>query len=136
MTNGEKKVGSIFKEKREELNLSLKEVESSTSIRTSYLDAIESGGASRLISKVYMHGFMRQYADYLNLNVEKLSLDYPEVFKIPDYNQEFSYGIGTLESLNRTSHKVSIVPNLLWGGGFILMMVMAWWFAKALGLFS
>ena len=38
-----KKVGQLFKGKREEKNLSLKEVENTTSIRVNYLEAIEEG---------------------------------------------------------------------------------------------
>ncbi len=36
-----KRVGDVFRQKRKQLNLSLKEVENSTSIRSSYLEAIE-----------------------------------------------------------------------------------------------
>ena len=38
-----KRVGEIFKNKREEMHLSLKEVENATSIRMMYLQAIEEG---------------------------------------------------------------------------------------------
>mgnify|MGYP001756798033 FL=1 len=48
-----KKVGQLFKGKREEKNLSLKEVENTTSIRVNYLEAIEEGRIEKFLSSVY-----------------------------------------------------------------------------------
>ena len=57
-----KKVGEIFRSKRAEMNMSLKEVENATSIRSSYLEAIEEGNMEQTLSSVYTLGFIKQYA--------------------------------------------------------------------------
>lgn len=129
-----RKVGEIFRAKREEQKLSLKEVESSTSIRSSYLQAIEEGNVEKFLSMIYMYGFMRQYATFLGLDIEKLVKEHPEVFKVKGEKQEFAYGIGTLEKRNSISHGMRFVPNLLWGGGIIGVLLFAYWLAKLLGV--
>ena len=123
MRKMEKEVGDIFKTKREELGLSLKEVESSTSIRSNYLDAIERGTASEIISSVYMYGFMKQYASYLDLDSERLSRDYPDLFRFPMHNNDFSSGVGTLEPLNSSSSKGDWLPKVLWGVSFVAVFI-------------
>ena len=47
-----KTLGQMFKDKREEMHLTLKEIENATSIRRSYLQAIEEGSAEKLLSGV------------------------------------------------------------------------------------
>jgi cytoskeletal protein RodZ len=129
-----KKVGEIFRAKREQKSLSLKEVESSTSIRTTYLQAIEEGNIGKFLSTVYMYGFMRQYALYLGLDIEKMIKEFPELFKIPKETHEFAYGIGTLESRSSMHRGQRMMPRVLWIAGGIVVLLLAWWLAKALGV--
>jgi cytoskeletal protein RodZ len=129
-----KKVGEIFRMKREQKSVSLKEVESSTSIRTTYLQAIEEGNIGKFLSTIYMYGFMRQYALYLGLDIEKLIKDYPELFKLPKETHDFAYGIGTLESRSSMHRGQRLLPRVLWVGGGALVLFLAWRLAKALGV--
>lgn len=129
-----KKVGETFRSKREQQGISLKEVESATSIRSNYLEAIEDGNVDNFLSTVYMYGFMRQYAVFLGLDVEQLARDHPEVFNLPDSSHEFSFGIGTLERRNGTGSSMASLSNLLWAGGIIGVLLLAWWFAKMVGV--
>ncbi|WP_194847420.1 helix-turn-helix domain-containing protein [Candidatus Neptunochlamydia vexilliferae] len=135
MNEDVKKLGELFKSKRKELNLSLKEVENATSIRTSHLEAIEEGKKDRFLSPVYMLGFMRQYAKFLELDGEKLIEEHPGAVKLEQEKQEFSYGIGTLERRNSMGGGVKWLPNLLWGAVGVGVLVIAYYFAKYLGLF-
>ncbi len=66
------RMGHLLRSRREELNLSLKEVESTTSIRTPYLQALEEGQMDRLISPVYAQGFLRKYATCVQLEEHPL----------------------------------------------------------------
>src|SRR5581483_1377515 len=91
-----KNIGEVFKQRRKELNFSLKEVENATSIRLSYLQAIEEGAVNKLISPIYAQGFVRQYAAFIGIDAEQIIRDHPEIFN-SSQNQEFDYGIGTLE---------------------------------------
>lgn len=129
------KMGNLFRSKREEMNLTLKEVENATSIRMGYLQAIEEGRAQHLLSPVYALGFIRQYAQFLGFDGERLSKEYPEAFRLPQEKQDFAYGIGTLEMRGNPNGKVRWMPNFLWGSLFIVLGVAVWYFGRMVGAF-
>lgn len=134
MSEGLKKMGEKFRGKREEMNLTLKEVENATSIRMLYLQAIEEGRASHFLSNVYALGFIRQYANFLGFDPEKLLKEHPDAFRLAPEKQDFAYGIGTLEMRSSPHGGIRWVPNLLWGSAILLVGICAWFFAKALGV--
>lgn len=134
MTEELKHVGDIFKAKRKELNLSLKEVENTTSIRSSYLEAIEEGQINEYISSVYALGFIKQYAQFLGLDIDGMIRDNPGTFRMPAEKHEFNYGIGTLEVRGSMGGGVKWLPNLVWAGAAALVLVAAWYLAKFLGI--
>ncbi len=129
-----KRVGAMLKSKRNEHNLSLKEVENSTSIRSSYLEAIEEGTVEQYISGVYALGFIKQYGNFLGLDMEGMVRDNPQVFRMPQEKHEFDYGIGTLEVRGSMGGGVKWLPNLLWAGAAALILGLAWYLAKFLGI--
>ena len=88
--DGVKKLGESFRVKREEMNLTLKEVENATSIRMMYLQAIEEGKVQQFLSNVYALGFIRQYASFLGFNQDFLTKEYPEAFRITTEKQDFA----------------------------------------------
>ena len=135
MSEGLKKMGDVFRLKREEMNLTLKEVENATSIRILYLQAIEDGRGGHFISNAYALGFIRQYANFLGFDSEKLIKENPDAFRLPAEKQDFAYGIGTLEMRGSPHGGVRWMPNLLWGGAFVLIAIAAWYFGKFLGVF-
>lgn len=122
-------IGDTFKQRRKEMNLSLKEAENATSIRMSYLQAIEEGEVNKLISPVYAQGFLKQYAAFLGVDGEKIIREHPEIFNRPE-SQEFSYGIGTLEVRGNPGAGIKWFPNALWVSAFILVLIVAWYFAR------
>jgi cytoskeletal protein RodZ len=124
-----KQIGDSFKQRRKELNLSLKEAENATSIRMSYLQAIEEGEVNKLISPVYARGFVKQYAAFLGVDGEQIIRDHPDIFSRIEA-QEFSYGIGTLEVRGNPGAGVKWFPNAMWIAAFILVMLVAWYFAR------
>jgi cytoskeletal protein RodZ len=134
MSDELKRVGEIFKTKRKELNLSLKEVENSTSIRSTYLEAIEEGQIHEYISGVYALGFIKQYAQFLGLDIDGMIRDNPATFRMPAEKHEFAYGIGTLEARGSMGGGVKWLPNLIWAGSAALVLVAAWYLAKFLGI--
>ena len=129
-----KKLGKLFKSKREEKNLTLKEVENCTSIRSNYLEAIEEGQFKQALSSVYILGFIRQYANFLGLEVEKMVAEFPDVFKGVAQKHDFAYGIGTLEVRGSLGGGVKWLPNLIWAGVSALVLVLLWYFAKQMGV--
>jgi len=65
-------VGSQLKQARQARGLSLEQAAHSTRIRIHYLEALERGDRSTLPSAVQARGFLRLYADYLGLPVDRL----------------------------------------------------------------
>jgi cytoskeletal protein RodZ len=126
-----KRIGEILREKRRELNLSLKEAENATSIRMGHLKAIEEGDISQLISSVYAQGFVRQYATFLGFDGEAIVREYPELFA-PMGKQEFSYGIGTMEVRGNPGAGVKWFPNAVWMAAFAGVGLLAWALARYL----
>jgi cytoskeletal protein RodZ len=122
-------LGEIFKRRRKELNISLKEVESATSIRMNYLQAIEEGDYAKLISPIYAQGFVKQYAGFLGLDGEDLVKKNPELFNGTNAH-EFAYGIGTLEMRGNPGARVKGIPTVIWVSAFGLMLGIAWFVAR------
>lgn len=136
MTEDIVNLGNLFRDKREEMHLSLKEVENATSIRMVYLQAIEDGKIEKHISAVYARGFIKQYASFLGFDMEKILKDYSHAFsQITDPTPEFDYGIGTLDVRNKNKAHVKRNSNLIWGGVSLIILAIAWLFAKFLGIF-
>jgi cytoskeletal protein RodZ len=133
--SGLKKMGEKFRSKREEMSLSLKEVENATSIRMVYLQAIEEGRVDHFLSNVYALGFIRQYANFLGFEQEKLTKEFPEAMRLPPEKQDFAYGIGTLEMRGSPNGGVRWMPNLIWSVGIVFIIIAAWYFAKFVGVF-
>ncbi|MBI5274697.1 MAG: helix-turn-helix domain-containing protein [Chlamydiales bacterium] len=129
-----KEIGKKFKQRRIELNLSLKEIENSTSIRSGYLEAIEEGSTDKFLTEVYMIGFMKQYGSFLGLNMEQVIKEYPHVFEAKGDKHHFEYGIGTLEVRGSVGGGVKWLPNLMWAGVCAAILVLTWFFAKYLNL--
>lgn len=134
MADGLKQMGEKFRVKREEMSLTLKEVENATSIRMIYLQAIEEGRVDQFLSNVYALGFIRQYGGFLGIDAEKLAKEFPDAMKTNPEKQDFAYGIGTLEMRGSPHGGVRWVPNLIMGGGFVLAAIVAWYFAKFIGV--
>lgn len=65
-------IGEILRKAREQLGLTLEEVERSTRIRRIRLEALERGEFDSLPSRVQALGFLRNYADFLGLDPEEL----------------------------------------------------------------
>lgn len=134
MTEELQRLGTMFRQKRQELKLSLKEIENSTSIRTSYLGAIEEGRISDFVSGVYALGFIKQYAAFLGYDTELLMREYPAAFRMPAQRHEFDFGIGTLEARGNASGGIKWLPNLIWASVGTGVILLAWFFAKAMGI--
>jgi cytoskeletal protein RodZ len=134
MTEELKRLGEMLRVKRCEKNLSLKEVENATSIREAHLEAIEGGTIGDHLSGIYAQGFTKQYATFLGFAVDQLIQDNPGAFHLPGEKHEFSYGIGTLEKRGSQNGGVKWFPNVLWVALSAVVLVAAWYLAKALGV--
>lgn len=127
--NEMKSIGETFKQRRKEMNISLKEAENATSIRMSYLQSIEEGDVSKLISPVYAQGFVKQYAGFLGMDGDRIVKEHPEAFARAEA-QEFSYGIGTLEVRGNPGAGVKWFPNAIWVIASVAILLLAWYMAR------
>jgi cytoskeletal protein RodZ len=75
-----KSVGKQLRQARIAQEITLEQVSKELHIRTRYLKALEDGDLSTLPSAVQVRGFLRSYADFLNLDSQQLldSLHQPE----------------------------------------------------------
>ncbi len=71
-------VGKILREQREAKGLAFEDVENSTSIKRTYLEAIESEKYDKLPGLVYARGFVRNYADFLGLDGDAIAAQFKE----------------------------------------------------------
>ncbi|WP_027363773.1 helix-turn-helix domain-containing protein [Desulfotruncus alcoholivorax] len=74
-------IGEILSETREKMGLSLEDVEEATKIRRKYVKALEDNNFEIIPGKVYVRGFLRNYARFLSLDGEKLVHEYNEIIK-------------------------------------------------------
>ncbi|WP_338330936.1 RodZ domain-containing protein, partial [Commensalibacter sp. Nvir] len=65
-------VGEAIKNRRIELGLSLEEISRRLCIRQSFLEAIEAGQIDKLPSGAYASGFLRAYAEFMELDADEL----------------------------------------------------------------
>ena len=87
----------------------------------------------QLISHIYARGFVIQYANFLGLDGEELIKENEKLFEGAT-NQDFAYGIGTLEPRGSASGGVSGIPNLPLVAGFGLITMLAWFLARYLDI--
>jgi len=71
-------LGELLRRAREAKGLSLAQVEEATKIRRSYLQALEDEDYDRLPPPVYAKGFLKNYARYLDLDLQKVLSLYQE----------------------------------------------------------
>lgn len=71
-------VGDILRAERENKGLSIKDIERETSIRALYIEAIENSDFDSLPSEVYVRGFVKNYANFLQLNTDYIMQQYRE----------------------------------------------------------
>ncbi|NPV28278.1 MAG: helix-turn-helix domain-containing protein [Firmicutes bacterium] len=70
------KIGELLRTNREKRGLSLLDVENETKIRAKYLAALESENFEEIPGEVYLLGFLRNYARYLDLNPDEIISQY------------------------------------------------------------
>ncbi len=117
-----KTVGEILREKREQKDLSIKEISMATNISPNYLTAIENNDFTQIPGETYIIGFIRNYANYLGVNSDELVKLYKEYMR---YEQEVPLEMLTPKEKNKVPGMiVKIVIILLLISGIVLLIVM------------
>ena len=79
--------GAILKNARESQGLSLEIVHEATKIPLDALRAIEEGYTIRMLSPFYYNGFVKMYADYLNIDAAQVIADYKQE-ELPEHIEQ------------------------------------------------
>ncbi len=127
-------LGTVLRSRREELGLTLAQVEIATHIRQKYLVALEEGNFAVFPDPVHARGFLRNYAHHLGLDPQEL-LEHFDT-ELPKYEtlkltQEPSFELGPLDfDLSIKEHRRSwqhvsfwlalLALVIIFGGGFWL----------------
>lgn len=82
--------GNILRQSREQKGVSIKEASDALHIRIPYLQALESGRAEIIPSNVQARGFLRIYAEYLNLEAADIIQEWDHPGTSPLSNQSVS----------------------------------------------
>jgi Helix-turn-helix domain/RodZ C-terminal domain len=77
-------IGSSLREARVRRGVELGQVEADTHIRTKYLGALENDRFELLPGEAYVRGFLRTYADYLELDADLFVDEYNAHFAPPE----------------------------------------------------
>lgn len=65
-------IGGRLKEAREKKGMSIKEAAENIQVRAGYLESLEKGDYDNLPADVYTRGFLRKYAEFLELPIQEL----------------------------------------------------------------
>ncbi|MBQ9486669.1 MAG: helix-turn-helix domain-containing protein [Selenomonadaceae bacterium] len=65
-------IGDILRKEREKQRMTIEDIENGTSIRASYIEAIEKGEYDKMPGRVYAKGFIKNYANFLKLNGDEI----------------------------------------------------------------
>lgn len=77
-------IGATLREARERRAITLADAEAATRIRARYLAALEEERFAELPGEAYARSFLREYADFLGLDGQRLAADYELRFATPE----------------------------------------------------
>lgn len=83
-------IGRILKENRIKKNLTIHEISVVTKINSRIIKAIEEGNLEELPSKSFLRGFVRSYASYLKIDVDKILRTFQEELGSTLYEPSYS----------------------------------------------
>ena len=76
---GKKTIGQLFRETRENKEISLSQAAAATRIKIQHIESMETDDFSRIAAATYARGFIKIYAEYLELDYEPLTQQYTEL---------------------------------------------------------
>lgn len=126
-------LGSLLRERREQMGVSLKEAEMATSIRLSYLESIEMGHLGKLISPIYAQGFIKKYAVFLEIDPEEVFKSYPSLNKVLSDKKgrfsDFNLEVSSIE-MRGVPKGISSISSVLWLGIGAMILTATWFVLK------
>lgn len=125
-------IGPRLKEKREEKEITLNQLQETTKIQKRYLKAIEEENFNALPGKFYTRAFIKEYANAVGLNVDELFEEFKDEIPSADDNQTAQYtriNRSRKDNLPTKNSKVfSMIPTIIVILLIIGIIFAAWWF--------
>ncbi|MCM3717090.1 helix-turn-helix domain-containing protein [Fictibacillus phosphorivorans] len=125
-------LGKLLKEKREEKDMSLEELQTATKIQKRYLSAIEQGNYDVLPGTFYARAFIKNYCEAVGLNYETIFDEYSH--EIPQAVKETTTEFEPRSKRARSSVSEEnsflkrLIPILLIGIFIIVILFFVWKF--------
>ncbi len=91
-------IGTTLRDARVRRDISLQQAEDDTKIRVKYIQAMENEDFDVLPAGTYVKGFLRTYADYLDLDAQLLIDEYNDRFGSGDYREHIIQPTRTAKS--------------------------------------
>jgi len=104
-------IGKELNLQRTQLNLSFSEIEQFTNIRTYYLEVLENGNLEKLPSIPQAKGMLNNYATFLNLDVDKIMVEFAEGLQT---RRNENYAPHKIGSDNQLAYQVPEVKKVGW----------------------
>lgn len=132
-------IGRIMQETREQIGLTLEEVENTIHIRIRYLQLLEDGNLEALPSPVQARGFLRNYIEFLGLDSQLLMIQYAEALQRKVQSKAGKVGLSepsvrkkrirlgwvTSDRMIYTVLVIILTVALIWGGSKIFAQIQA-----------
>ena len=77
-------IGKTLKDARQKKGITLEKIWNSTRIQSRIVEALETGTADNILSRVYVLLFLKKYAKLLDLDGAKLVEDYKSFYSVPE----------------------------------------------------
>lgn len=110
-------IGQILKSKREEKNLTLDEVEKAIKVKKKFLKLLEENNLQKLPSAAYARGFVKNYAQFLELPSEKILAIFRRQFKAEEQGLPFN-------KLREEGFSLRVTPEMIRGGLFLILLLL------------
>jgi cytoskeleton protein RodZ len=121
-----KSIGTALRERREMLSLTYTEIEGHIHLRPHYLIALEAGDFGALPSPVQTRGMLSNYADFLDLDSEKLLIHFAEGLqaqRLERHIETREHLEGTQKKRRRFSFGSFVAPDLIFGVGMVALLI-------------
>jgi hypothetical protein len=119
------RIGNALKEARRRAGLDIRSVEERTKIRTRYLRALEAEEWDALPGHAYVKGFLRTYANLLDLDGAALVDEYRRTVEGPQASPvPLAEGVGVLQARRqREPGEIRGPPSRLWLLGAVILLI-------------
>ncbi len=125
-------IGAEFESERRRQKLTIEEVAKATKIRPEFLEAIEEGKFDKLPSPAYAHGFVRNYAKFLGLPVEKTLALFRREFDEKKSFEVLPKGLANPNQYNAPRFRLGRSAIVIAGVGVFLLAFLVYQYRSAL----